>query len=176
MAIRFKFDGVNVTLSKIERIQTELVEGVTAKMTELMNKLHAKIISQKLPSSGVLDANVSEPEISYTPGVVRGSISWLGGPPGDKYAINPIGKEGARTGIRELAGGRKVLAEHGRNKITRSGQDVLHFIASDGKEVWAPQVFHQYFPGPTKMTEALDEMQDEIRAGLEQTIQGIKLG
>lgn len=176
MPIKVNINGIDKIVSKIELINDSLVESLTNKMTQIMQNLEAKIISEKLPKTGVLDANISEPEVVYGGGVVKGFISWLGGAAPDVYAIHPLGEEGTKLGFGERAGGRLRVKEHGRNATLRTGSDVLHFLGTkDGKEVFARYVLlHPYFPGPAKMQEALQEMQGEIRAGLQEVILGTK--
>jgi hypothetical protein len=176
MSIKIQINGVDNLISNIEISQQRLVSALVDKMTEMMQKLEAKIVSEKLPKTGVLDANISSPEVAYGGGVVKGFISWLGGNAPDVYAIHPLGEEGTKQGFGERAGGRLRVKEHGRNATLRTGSDVLHFMGTkDGKEVFTKAVLlHPYFPGPRKMEEALDEMQGEIRSGLYEAVLGVQ--
>jgi hypothetical protein len=180
MPIKIQLNGLDRTIGKFQLAQDRLIEGVTIKMTELMTKLRQKIVTEKLPSSGILDPNVSEAEVAYGGGVVKGFISWLGGDPNAEYMIKPLGIKGTRGEFRDVGGGRLGFRSgHMKGAIKRFGsetntREVLAFEWG-GKQVFAEAVYHHhYYPGPAKMTEALDEMQAEIRAGLIETIQGIK--
>jgi hypothetical protein len=185
--ISFSFDGSDtraVAALRVtnERLTVMLLEKMTFLMTRLQEKIRGKIhsVSGKLSSSidnpraevegtnivGKLDVGktaISEDGFNYTMAVEKGIEK--------EYEIHPLAVEGTRMYLNP-----KGLWRRGHHKgaIRRFGQGNLQLFSQKlGKEVFASYVTHGPVEGKYFIKSSLEEMQEEFRQGIIETLESV---
>lgn len=175
--------AVNV-IGNFQLIKGKVATALLLKMTELMRRLQAKIVNEKLgphKKSGELANSVRNPRAELIDGKIVGLLDWGGGKaapyarlqeyggikPG--YAINP------KAGVGAYRGG----TMHGRYIPAHGaviGKKALgpFFSAKAGKEVFASYVFRKTATkGLHFMSDSLKEMTETFEREIYDTLQDI---
>lgn len=185
---RLRIDYDVAGIKAFDTKKEKLVEALVTRMTSLMTKLQARALENldnsksakaKEATTGNLRASITNPAARVEGSNIIGTVDWGNNVPYAKiqeyggikeYAINPV------EGVGEYKGGYAFGAYRAPHPA-RTGKKVLRFIGvRDGKVVFTPQVFRQALTGRFFMTDALNGMREEIKAGLKETIQGVIKG
>lgn len=170
MAFKFSFNGTDIEFAQgLQSKSQQIISAVAEKMQIILIRLQQKIIGTRLPKSGILNANLSQPSVTVEGGNVTGTMSWLGRT--DYYAINPLTKRGTKQAfVTDKFGRINLKRGHLKGATLNQGAEALYFPGKDGKMIFAAYAFHPPFPGPRLMLEELDKMRSDIRNDLMNTV------
>lgn len=177
MPLSFTFNGSD--LEVIESFQfksNKIIEALVERMELQMVKLQQLMRSK---TKGRVAESVRNPEAHAEGGKIVGSlkvggdqttVSYKGGRAFDvakiidqgakSHVINPLGIKGTRA--------------HEKGATRRFGRDVLHFYSPRlGREIFADYVFHPGVEGSHFVETAIEEMRDDFREALINTLETV---
>jgi hypothetical protein len=196
MALKLTYNNsfIEALSSKAEKLLIMLQERMTLSMTKLQERARENLAATRSPraqvATGALSDSVSNPRATVEGNQVIGRLDWGKDVPYAKiqeyggrkaqYAISPIGVSGVRPrqGPTDFRGSKRYFSR-GRIFAETAGEEsagVLQFTGVQGGSpefpVYRREVFRKALQPRMFMHNALDEMRDEIKEGLRETIMG----